>query len=94
MSSPRQSSNSSKPRGPYRKSRADVYTVLLALALTAIVIGLVFLTLEMDIYIWEFKGGPIPTASLQRPISVAVADLSQSNAGRLSEIYSSLAPIL
>ena len=92
MSSPSQSSNASKPRGPYRKSRADVYTVLLALALTAIVIGLVFLTLEMDIYLWEFKGGP--TASLQRPISVAMADLSSSDAGRLSEIHSSLTPIL
>ncbi len=92
MSSPRQSSNSSKPRGPYRKPRADIYTVLLALALAAVLIGLTFLVLEMDLYDWKFKGGP--TASLQRPISVAAADLPEPNLGRLSIIDGSLAPIL
>jgi len=91
VSSPELSS-SSKPRVPYRKPRADIYTVLLALALVAVLIGLTFLALEMDMYMWEFKGGP--TASLQRPMAVAMADLSQPVLGRLSEIHGSLPPIL
>jgi len=91
VSSPELSS-SNKPRAFHRKPKADIYTVLLALALAAILIGLTFLALEMDMYFWEFKGGP--TASLQWPIAVAMADFSQIELGRLSEIHSSLPPIL
>jgi len=77
---------------PYRKPRADIYTVLLALALAAVLIGLTFLALEMDMYFWEFKGGP--TASIERPTTVALADCSAWDPGRLSNTYYSQAPIL
>jgi len=50
--------SSSKSPGPYRKPKADIYTVMLVIALVALVIGIVFLSLEMDFYNWEFKGGP------------------------------------
>lgn len=72
MSSP-DLTNSAKPRVTFRKPRADIYTVLLAIALVAILIGLTFLAFEMDMYFWEFKGGP--TASLVRPVTVAMANL-------------------
>ena len=91
MSSPGLS-NSDKPRVPYRKPRADIYTVLLALALAAVLIGVTFLALEMDIYHWEFKGGP--NASLPRPIAVAVADFSYADSSRLAKIHGSLPFIL
>ena len=64
MSSPNLT-NSAKPRASFRKPRADIYTVLLVLALVAILIGLTFLVLEMDMYSWDFKGGP--TAPPVRP---------------------------
>lgn len=41
--SPRSSSN----QGPYRKPRADVYTVLLIIALVAILLSVLFLHLEV-----------------------------------------------
>ena len=41
---------SSSSRGPFRKPRADIYTVMLALALVAIVIGCVCLYLEVADY--------------------------------------------
>ena len=55
MSSP---TSSSKHGGPYRKPRADIYTILLIIAMVALVIGILFLSLEMAQYDWEFKGGP------------------------------------
>ena len=64
----------SSSRGPYRKPRADIYTVMLALALVAIVIGCVCLYFEVADY------GPQPyqlglSAPLAsgRPAAVAVA---------------------
>lgn len=50
------SPRSSKPisGGPYRKPRADIYTLMLALALVAIVIGCICLYLEVADY------GPSP----------------------------------
>lgn len=71
MSSP---TSSSKHGGPYRKPRADIYTVLLIVALVALAIGILFLCLEMDLYNWEFKGGPRVTW-LQRTGSFASASL-------------------
>ncbi len=46
------SPRSSKPisGGPYRKPRADIYTLMLALALVAIVIGCICLYLEVADY--------------------------------------------
>lgn len=43
----RQSSGS---RGPYRKPRPDIYTVMLALSLVAIIIGCIVLFLEVADY--------------------------------------------
>ena len=48
----------SAPAGPHRKPRPDLYTVLLAIALVAVLIGLLFLYLEMDLYEFKLKGGP------------------------------------
>ena len=64
-----QDSNSDAPK-QYRKPRADVYTVLLVLALIAIILGILCLHFEMDIYDYKIKGGPSPSASID---SAAVA---------------------
>ena len=50
-----QADSAKKPGGPYRKPRADIYTVLLILALISLLLGITFLYLEMDMYNWEFK---------------------------------------
>lgn len=71
MSSPELSSSNS-PRAPYRKPRADIYTVLLSLALVAILVGLTFLALELDLYNWDSKSAPSPP-----PIGVVAADSFQ-----------------
>lgn len=42
----------------YRKPQADLYTILLVMALIAILIAIVFLCLEMNLYEFHFKGGP------------------------------------
>ncbi len=44
----------------YRRPEADLYTVLLTLALVAISLAILFLCLEMNLYNFEFKGGPTP----------------------------------
>ena len=46
------------PAGPHRKPRPDLYTVLLALALVAVLVAIVFLWLEMSAYDYKSKGGP------------------------------------
>ena len=83
MSSP-ESTSSNDSRGLHRKPEADIYTVLLAIALVAILVGLTFLALEMDMYLWEFKGGP--TASLDRSIHVALAPSDTRFAVELSTV--------
>ena len=52
----------SKPGGPFRKPRADVFTVLLLISLVALILGIICLYFEMEAYQWEFKGGPIITS--------------------------------
>lgn len=42
----------------YRKPQADLYTMLLVLSLLAVIGGIVFVCLEMNVYNFEFKGGP------------------------------------
>jgi hypothetical protein len=44
--------------GVHRKPKADLYTVLLVIALVAVLIGIVFLYLEMQAYDFKFQGGP------------------------------------
>jgi hypothetical protein len=46
------------PAGQYRKPQADLYTVLLVVALIAVLIGILFLYLEMQTYDFKFQGGP------------------------------------
>ncbi len=54
--SPRRSSSTAG--GPYRKPRADLYTVLLAIALVALLLGILCLYLLMKEYQFKYKGGP------------------------------------
>jgi nitrogen fixation-related uncharacterized protein len=42
----------------YRKPGADFYTVLLVVALLALLIGILFLCLDMSTYQFQYKGGP------------------------------------
>jgi hypothetical protein len=48
--------------GPYRKPRADLYTVLLTLALIAILLGILCLYLEMKMYDFKLNGAPVAAA--------------------------------
>jgi hypothetical protein len=56
-------SSSKEPGGPYRKPRADFYTVALVLALIAIILAILCLWLLMGEYDKQFKGGPVPSFS-------------------------------
>lgn len=78
---------------PYRKPRPNVYTVLLGIALAALLIGILCLYLEMEAYEWKFKGGPnvsVPSTSPLGPASMASvfesrrAELSPDRAARPS----------
>jgi len=60
LSAPSPTSN--KPGGPYRKPRADVFTMLLLISLVALILGIICLYAEMEAYQWEFKGGPTITS--------------------------------
>lgn len=46
------------PAVPHRKPKPDFYTVLLAIALVAVLLGILFLYLEMNAYEFDFQGGP------------------------------------
>lgn len=53
--------------GSRRKSKPDLYTVLLVIALVAVLIGILFLYLEMGLYEFKLRGGPsVGMASGQR----------------------------
>ena len=45
----------------YRKPRADLYTMLLIVALIALILGCICLWAENAAYDWKFKGGPTVT---------------------------------
>jgi hypothetical protein len=42
----------------HRKARPDLYTVFLVIALVAVLIGILFLYLEMQFYEFKIKGAP------------------------------------
>jgi hypothetical protein len=42
-----------------QKPRANIYTAMLAVSLVAIIIGCVFLALELGEYDWQFNAGSI-----------------------------------
>ncbi len=56
------SSDQSSAAPQYRKPRADVYTVLLVLALLALIAGILCLWGENAEYEWKYKGGPTVSA--------------------------------
>ena len=58
-----------EPAGPqeYRKPRADVFTMLLVVALLAIIIATVALWQVMAEYEYKIKGGPVVTWSQTVP---------------------------
>ena len=60
--------------GSYRKPRPDFYTVLLVIALVAIVIGIVFLYLEMNLYEFKVDGVP-PVGMVSAPLAGIVSFL-------------------
>lgn len=60
------------PAGPFRKPQADLYTVLLVIALLAVLVGILFLYLEMNAYEFKYQGGP-SVAMPPAPSSKAVA---------------------
>ena len=60
--------------GPYRKPRADLYTVLLMLALIAILLAILCLYLEMKIYDFKFKGATA-AATLEVPTTADMVGL-------------------
>lgn len=83
------SAQSSSNHGPYRKPRADIYTVLLIISLVAILLACVFLYLEVADYPdtppWSGAPsawlGPVPAADRSvalceapQPDGVAVSD--------------------
>ncbi|OHB72837.1 MAG: hypothetical protein A2V70_01450 [Planctomycetes bacterium RBG_13_63_9] len=71
---------SDKPGGPHRKPKTDIYTVLLGIALTALLIAIVMLYLELNMYEWKHSGGP--TVSANHPTTVAAADRQATGTGR------------
>jgi len=86
--SPRTSDPSNPSAGPYRKPRADVYTMLLLAALLAMVIGTVVLYLETQEYGPQPFGAAWPNGSTgilpvvadgsTRIVPVLVADAGQT----------------
>jgi hypothetical protein len=55
------------PAGVRRKARPDLYTVLLVIALLAVILGIVFLWLYNIDFDWKLKGGPAVAMSGERP---------------------------
>ncbi len=68
--SPAKSSNN--PGGTFRKPRADLYTVLLVIALLAILVAILFLYLHMQSYNFELKAGP-PVVMIAANLGVLVS---------------------
>ncbi len=65
--------SSKQPIGPHCAPRPDIYTVLLVIALIALLLGLLSLYLEMNMYEWEIKGGPTASADHHHAAAVALA---------------------
>jgi hypothetical protein len=72
------SDSSKKPGGPYRKPRADVYTLLLIFALIAVITATVLLYIQMGEYDYDMKGGP--TVWRDVPPAVAATDCPWTHA--------------
>ncbi len=74
------SARSSVKHGPYRKPRADIYTLMLALALVAIILGCVCLHLEV-------RDMPIPpgAARLADPATSQVLGIAPTGCVAVAE---------
>jgi hypothetical protein len=57
------------PAVSHRKPRPDLYTVLLAIALAAVLVGIVFLYLEMNSYEFKLQGAPPVGMVKQWPVA-------------------------
>jgi hypothetical protein len=57
--------------GPFRKPEPDLYTVLLVIALLALLVGVIYLYAEIATYDFKTKGAP--TAFIYRPAVLAAA---------------------
>ncbi|MGO8688617.1 MAG: hypothetical protein ACLQLG_03205 [Thermoguttaceae bacterium] len=64
---------SSEKPAVYRRPGPDVYTVLLVIALLAIIVSCIFLYLYMADYEFKFKGGPTASLSAIGGAQVAAA---------------------
>jgi 2-methylcitrate dehydratase PrpD len=76
--------SSENAAGPYRKPRANVYTVMLAIALAALLLAIYVLYLEMDDFHFAIKGGP-PVTWVSPP-AAAVAAVTAS--GTAKDVFS------
>ena len=73
-----QDSNLSNPVR-YRKPKADVYTLLLGIALVALIIACIFAYLEIKDYgAQPFSGAPSAVVPAERPASLAMIVLPES----------------
>jgi hypothetical protein len=60
----------------YRKPRADMYTVLLAIALVALIVGVVFLYLETAPYAPNYWSGGSASIDAVHPGQARAADIA------------------
>lgn len=63
--------NSTDKPSVYRPAGPDVYTVLLVIALLAIIVSCVFLYLYMADYGFKIKGGPVAAVGAAASVQVA-----------------------
>ena len=86
--------SSSKPGGPYRKPQADIYTVMLVLALVAIIVGIVCLYLEMEAYHFKLKaaaGEVVPRLNNGRQLIAGEnTSIYSTNRDQWSRLYTAL----
>jgi hypothetical protein len=79
-----QDSNLSRPVR-YRKPKADIYTLLLAIALVALIIACVFAYLEIKDYGDQpFSGAPSAALPIDRPTTLAMIVLPEIGAATAS----------
>jgi hypothetical protein len=75
-----QDSNLSKPVR-YRKPKADVYTLLLGIALVALIIACIFAYMEIKDYgASPFSGAPSVAVPVERPAGLAMSVLPEEPA--------------
>ena len=65
---PRDSSSESAETPVYRKPRPDVYTMLLVIALLAVLVAIFALYAEMKDYEFQYKGGPAVSQAISSSV--------------------------